>query len=56
MPKRDQLRRILEIDRRVRSGEYPHPETLAVELEVARRVIFNDRAYMLNVLGAPLEY
>ncbi|MDF2441030.1 MAG: hypothetical protein JWN98_2014 [Abditibacteriota bacterium] len=56
MPGRDQLRRILEIDRRVRSGIYPHPEALATELEVSRRVIFNDRAYMLNVLGAPLEF
>ena len=56
MPGRDQLRRIIEIDRRVRSGDYPHPDALAVELEVSRRVIFNDRAYMLNVLGAPLEF
>lgn len=56
MPGRDQLRRILEIDRRVRSRTYPHPDALAVELEVSRRVIFNDRAYMLNVLGAPLEF
>jgi predicted DNA-binding transcriptional regulator YafY len=46
----------MEIDRRVRNGEYPHPDALAIELEVARRVIFNDRAYMVNVLGAPLEY
>lgn len=56
MAGRDQLRRIMEIDRRVRGGEYPHPDQLAVELEVARRVIFNDRVYMLNVLGAPLDY
>lgn len=56
MAGRDQLRRILEIDRRVRGGQYPHPDALAVELEVTRRVIFNDRAYLVNVLGAPLEY
>lgn len=56
MAGRDQLRRILEIDRRVRDGEYPHPDALAIELEVTRRVIFNDRAYMLGTLGAPLEY
>ena len=56
MAGRDQLRRILEIDKRVRSGLYPHPNALASELEVARRVIFNDRAYMINTLGAPLEY
>jgi len=56
MAGRDQLRRILEIDRKVRGGEYPHPDDLAVELEITRRVIFNDRTYMLNTLGAPLEY
>lgn len=56
MAGRDQLRRILEIDRRVRGGQYPHPDALALELEVTRRVIFNDRAYMLNTLGAPLEF
>jgi predicted DNA-binding transcriptional regulator YafY len=56
MPKRDQLRRLLEIDRRVRAGEYPHPDQLAVELEVTRRVVFNDRNYLINVLGAPLEF
>lgn len=56
MAKRDQLRRLLEIDRRVRAGEYPSVDQLAVELEVTRRAIFNDRAYLVNVLGAPLKY
>ncbi len=49
MPKRDQLRRLVEIDRRIRVGEFPHPDQLATDLEVKRRVIFNDRAYLLNV-------
>jgi predicted DNA-binding transcriptional regulator YafY len=56
MPKRDQLRRLVEIDRRIRAGEFPHPDQLASDLEVARRVIFNDRAYLLDVLGAPLAF
>jgi predicted DNA-binding transcriptional regulator YafY len=56
MPKRDTLRRIIEIDRQIRAGLYPHPDALATELEVSRRVIFNDRAYLVNVLGAPLEF
>lgn len=56
MPKRDQLRRLMEIHRRVRAGEFPHPNQLATDLEVARRVIFNDRAYLINVLHAPLEF
>ncbi|HEX8237986.1 MAG TPA: WYL domain-containing protein [Abditibacteriaceae bacterium] len=56
MPKRDTLRRIIEIDRQIRAGSYPHPDALATELEVSRRVIFNDRAYLVNVLRAPLEF
>lgn len=56
MPKRDQLRRLMAIDRQVRGGLCPHPDTLAEELEVSRRVIFNDRAYMVNVLRAPLKF
>lgn len=56
MPKRDQLRRLMEINQRIRAGDFPHPDQLATDLEVSRRVIFNDRAYLVNVLGAPLEF
>lgn len=56
MPKRDQLRRLMEINQRIRAGEFPHPDQLATDLEVSRRVIFNDRAYLVNVLGAPLGF
>jgi len=56
MSQRHQLERILEIDRRVRARLYPNPDQLAQELEVSRRVIFNDRHFLLNQLGAPLAF
>lgn len=56
MSQRQQLERIMEIDRRIRDGEYPNPNKLAKDLEVSRRVIFVDRDFMINRLGAPIEY
>src|SRR5688500_230281 len=56
MSQRQQLERIIEIDRRIRAGEYPHPDALAIQLEVSRRVIFNDRQFLIDRLHAPLEY
>lgn len=56
MSQRQQLERIMEIDRRIRDGEYPNPNQLARDLEVSRRVIFVDRDFMINRLGAPIEY
>jgi len=56
MSQRQQLERIMEIDRRIRDGEYPNPNQLAKDLEVSRRVIFVDRDFMINRLGAPIEY
>jgi predicted DNA-binding transcriptional regulator YafY len=56
MSQRQQLERIMEIDRQVRSDLYPNANTLSKEMEVSRRVIFNDRDFMINRLGAPIEY
>lgn len=56
MSQRQQLERIMEIDRRIRDGEYPNPNQLAKDLEVSRRVLFVDRDFMINRLGAPIEY
>lgn len=56
MSQRQQLERIFEIDRRIRAGLYPNADRLAVDLEVSRRVIYNDRAFMLDRLGAPIAY
>ncbi|MCS6846690.1 MAG: WYL domain-containing transcriptional regulator [Anaerolineae bacterium] len=54
MSQRQQLVRIMEIDRQVRAGRYPSADSLARELGVSRRVIYKDRAYMIDQLGAPL--
>lgn len=56
MSQRQQLERIMEIDRRIRNGEYPNPNQLAKDLEVSRRVIFVDREFMIARLGAPIEF
>ncbi len=53
---RQQLERILKIDRQIRSLCYPNAEGLSGELEVSRRVIFNDRQFMMDRLGAPLAF
>lgn len=54
MSQRQQLERIMEIDRRIRDEEYPNADRLARSLEVSRRVIFIDRDFMINRLGAPI--
>lgn len=56
MSQRQQIERIMEIDRRIRDGEYPNPNQLAKDLEVSRRVIFVDREFMIDRLGAPIEF
>jgi predicted DNA-binding transcriptional regulator YafY len=56
MSQRQQLERIMAIDQSIRNGEYPNADKLAKQLEVSRRVIFNDREFMINRLGAPMEY
>jgi predicted DNA-binding transcriptional regulator YafY len=56
MSQRQQLERIMEIDRRIRQGEYPNADRMAALLEVSRRVIYNDRVFMIYRLGAPIEF
>ena len=46
----------MEIDRRIREGEYPNADRMAETLEVSRRVIYNDRSFMIYRLGAPIEF
>jgi predicted DNA-binding transcriptional regulator YafY len=50
------LRRILEIDRLVRSGSGPTTEDLAERFEVTERTIYRDLAYLRDQLNAPLAY
>lgn len=56
MSQRQQLERIFEIDRQIRGGLYPRAEDIAARLECSRRVIFADRRFMVDRLGAPIEY
>ena len=55
MSQRQQLERIMEIDRQIRAGLYPSAERIAAKLEVGKRVIFQDAAFMRDRLGAPIE-
>lgn len=55
MSQRQQLERLMEIDRQIRAGLYPNAERIAQKLEVSKRVIYLDKAFMVNRLGAPIE-
>lgn len=56
MSQRQQLERIFYIDASLRANRYPTAEQIAAELEVSRRVVFTDREFMINRLGAPIEF
>lgn len=56
MSQKQQLERVLDIDRRIRAGLYPHPDRLAREWGVSRRVLFKDRDFLISNLGAPLVF
>lgn len=56
MSQRQQLERMMEIDRRIRAGEYPNARTVAGALEVGVRVIYQDKAFMTDRLGAPIRF
>ena len=46
----------MEIDRRICVGLYSSPDSLAQEFEVSRRVIFNDRQFMIETLHTPIKF
>lgn len=56
MSGRQQLERIMEIDRQIRAGMYPNPRKLAQELEVSERTIYQDRQFLIDRLHAPLAF
>lgn len=56
MSQRQQLERIFEIDGQIRAGLYPKAEDIAARLECSRRVIFEDKRFMMDRLGAPIEF
>ncbi len=56
MSQRQQLERIMAIDQQIRAGCYPNADKLAAQMGYSRRVFFEDRRYMIDRLGAPIEY
>jgi len=56
MSGRQQLERIMEIDRQVRAGLCPNARSLAQVLEVNERTLYQDRQFLIDRLGAPLAY
>ena len=53
---RTRWRHVLLIDERIRYGEVPNCQQLAIELEVSRRTILRDIDFLRYDLGAPIEY
>jgi hypothetical protein len=50
------LERFFEIDWSIRAGEFPNATRLDGILEASKRVIYNDRAFMIDRLGTPIAY
>ena len=49
--------RIIWIDREIRAGRYPNAHKVQERFELhSTRVVYEDRAFMINRLGAPIEY
>jgi len=53
---RPMLRRVVQIDREIRSGGFPNAQDLAQDIEVTMRCIYRDIEYMRSSLSAPIEY
>ena len=51
-----QFKRLLYIDSRINSGDYPNCSRLAKDYEVSSRTIHRDIEYMRDMLDAPIEY
>ncbi|HVS36592.1 MAG TPA: WYL domain-containing transcriptional regulator [Gemmataceae bacterium] len=53
---RPPLRRLLALDRMIRSGSFPNARTAAAELEVHRRTVLRDLDFLRDFWGAPVEF
>jgi proteasome accessory factor B len=51
-----QFARLLELDRRIRSGGFPNCLTFSREWEVSQKTVQRDIDYLRDQLGAPVEY
>jgi predicted DNA-binding transcriptional regulator YafY len=50
------LERVIRIDQEIRVGNYPSAAGLAEMFEVSERTIYADREFMINRLGAPIDF
>jgi predicted DNA-binding transcriptional regulator YafY len=53
---RPPLRRLMALDRMIRSGAFPNARTAAEDLEVHSRTIHRDLDFLRDSWGAPLEF
>lgn len=51
-----QAERLLDLDRRLRNGEYPNCTSFAVEWEISTKTAQRDFDFLRDRMGAPLEY
>lgn len=56
MSGRQQLERLIRIDREIRENRYPNAKKLANALEVCERTIYQDRQFLQDRLGAPIYF
>lgn len=56
MSQRQQIERLMEIDRQIWAGLYPNAVRIAEKLEVSKQVIYQDTAFLRDRLGAPSKY
>jgi predicted DNA-binding transcriptional regulator YafY len=50
------LERIARIDMEIRAGHYPNAQSLSAQFEVSKRTIYDDRTFMVDRLGAPINF
>jgi predicted DNA-binding transcriptional regulator YafY len=53
---RSQFRRLMELDQRIRAGDYPNCFTFADAWEVSRKTVQRDIQFLKDGMGAPLAY
>ncbi len=56
LAQRPSLRRVVALDRMIRSGDFPNAGIMAAALEVNRRTIYRDLDFLRDSWSAPLEY
>ena len=51
-----QYKRLLELDKKIRAGEFPNRSTFSQEWEVSIKTVGRDIEYMRDQLNAPIEF